>query len=426
MLRWRKVSTVIRREYLSRVRTKAFWITTLALPVIILVFTVLPSLLMRRAGGEHTIALVTADATLAKTVQDQLPASGDARSGDEGTFTIRIVHLAPEGDAAAVRTRLKRDVLAKRYSAALVVPETVYTDGKLELLTTNTSAFQLMSKLERAVGRAVTRLRLERAGVPADKVADLTRAVDLQPVRIGKGGSENAEGFLQSFFLSYALMFLLWMSVMIYGMQVMRGVLEEKSSRIVEVVVANLSAKELMAGKIMGVGAVGLTQYAIWTLVLVNLAVPGLITMAGFTGAVISPWLLVFFVLFFVLGYVLYSTFYAALGAAFNSEEEAQQMQSVAGWVIAIPFVFMFPVMNNPDSTLSVALSLFPPFAPVLFFLRMSVQFPPTWQIVLCLVLLLGTIVAVARVAAAIYRVGILMYGKRPTFREVMHWVKES
>ena len=148
--------------------------------------------------------------------------------------------------------------------------------------------------------------------------------------------------------------------------------------------------------------------------------------MAGFTGAVISPWLLVFFVLFFILGYVLYSTFYAAVGAAFNSEEEAQQIQNVAGWVIGIPFVFMFPVMNNPDSTLSVVLSLFPPFAPVLFFLRMSVQFPPTWQIVLCLVLLLGTIVGVARVAAAIYRVGILMYGKRPTFREVLRWAKES
>jgi len=98
----------------------------------------------------------------------------------------------------------------------------------------------------------------------------------------------------------------------------------------------------------------------------------------------------------------------------------------VAGWIIGIPFVFMFPVMNNPDSTLSVVLSLFPPFAPVLFFLRMSVQFPPTWQVVLCLVLLLGTIAAVARFAAAIYRVGILMYGKRPTFREVLRWAKES
>lgn len=426
MLRWSKLSTIIRREYLSRVRTKAFWITTLAFPLIILAFTVLPTMLMQRAGGEHTIALLTADEALAKAVEAGLPVAGKSNDDDESGFTFRVVHLTPEADAAGQRARLKRDVVAKRYTGVLVVPETIYTDGKLELLTTNTSAFQLMSRLERTVGRAVTRLRLERAGVPSDNIADLTRSVDLQPVRVGKDGAENAEGFLQSFFLSYALMFLLWMSVMIYGMQVMRGVLEEKSSRIVEVVVANVSARELMAGKIMGVGAVGLTQYAIWTLVLVNLAVPGLITLAGYSGAVISPWLLVFFVVFFVLGYVLYSTFYAAVGAAFNSEEEAQQIQSVAGWIIGIPFVFMFPVMNNPDSTLSVVLSLFPPFAPVLFFLRMSVQFPPTWQIVLCLVLLVGTIVVVARLAAAIYRVGILMYGKRPTFREVLRWARES
>jgi ABC-2 type transport system permease protein len=123
---------------------------------------------------------------------------------------------------------------------------------------------------------------------------------------------------------------------------------------------------------------------------------------------------------------VLYSTLYAALGAAFNSEEEAQQMQSVAGWIIGLPFVLMFPVINDPDSTLAVVFSLIPFFAPVLFFLRISVQTPPMWQIVLCIALLLVTIVAMARFAAAVYRVGILMYGKKPTVKEIIRWMRSN
>jgi ABC-2 type transport system permease protein len=142
------------------------------------------------------------------------------------------------------------------------------------------------------------------------------------------------------------------------------------------------------------------------------------------SSALLSPVLLAFFVVFFLLGYFQFASFYAAIGAAFNTEEEAQQMQTVMSLVMAMPLVMMFPVLANPDSTLSVVLSLIPLFAPVLFFLRMTVQMPPTWQIVLCLVLLLGSIFTIARLAAAVYRVGILMYGKRPSMREIVAWMR--
>ncbi len=420
-MRWRKVATVTRREYLSRVRTKAFWISTAVFPVVLAAMTVGPNLLASRAGGHYEVALVTADSALAEDVVSQLgrtPAS-------DSNLVIHIRHVLPAPDAATQRAQLKRQVLRKEISGFAILPGDIATSGKFEYLSTNVSAFGLLSSLERAVGRAVTRERLERAGLPADRVDSLTKPIDMQPVRIGKGGSENAESGAASFYLSFSFMMLLWISTMVYGFYVMRGVLEEKSSRVVEVIVANLSPLELMAGKIIGVGAVGLTQYAIWVVLAMNLAVPGLLGgVLGVSGAMVSPALLAFFVVFFLLGYALFATAYAALGAAFNTEEEAHQMQSVASWTMAIPFVVMFPVLTSPDSTFSTVISMVPFFAPGLFFLRMTVQFPPTWQIVLCLAILVATIFVVTRFAASVYRVGILMYGKRPSLREILRWAR--
>jgi ABC-2 type transport system permease protein len=430
MLRWRKVATIIRREYLVRVRTKAFWISTVLVPVMMLTFTVLPNLMLSRTGGTYTVAVVTADDVLYAAFERAVRERTAAESGGAakaGAIVVRLERARPEADTAAQRLALKRRVVGKQLAGILVLPGTVLADGKVEYVATNVSAVRLMGILERAVDAAVVNLRLTGAGVPADRVEALTARADVKPVKIGEDLSESREAaFEKSFVLSYLLTFALYFTMMFYGYYVLRGVLEEKSSRIVEVIVANVRPMELMLGKILGVGAVGLTQYAIWVLAAMNVAVPGIMGFAAMEGAtaLLSPVLLVFFVVFFVLGYFQFASFYAAIGAAFNTEEEAQQMQTVVGMVMAIPMVMMFPVLANPDSTLSVVLSLVPLFAPMLFFMRMTVQMPPVWQIALCIVLMIGSVFAIARVAAAIYRVGILMYGKRPTLRDLVVWIR--
>jgi len=427
MLRWHKVATVIRREYFARVKTKAFWISTALVPLFMVAMMVGPTLLMARAGGRFKVALVSGNEKISRAVVSELERQQKAKE-KESDLTITLQVEPPAADAAAQRSQLKREVLDKRLNAVLIIHDDVLASSKAEYLSNNLTAIRLISRLESAVQKVVVRERLIGAGIAAERTAELTRGVDLQTIQLGKNGEEGAGSFIQSFFLSYIFMFIIWFTMMIYGMYVMRGVIEEKSSRIVEVIVANLRPYELMVGKIFGIGAVGLTQYAIWVLVAMNFAIPGLIGMSLGMGKVpvLSPVVLAFFLLFFVLGYILYSTFYAAMGAAFNSEEEAQQMQGILSMIMAVPFVLMMPVMNNPDSTLSVVLSLIPPFAPVLFFLRMTIQMPPAWQIVLCLVLLIATIFLVARVAAAVYRVGILMYGKKPTLREIVQWARSS
>ena len=427
-MRWHKVSTVLRREYSSRIRTRAFWITTVVVPLLIVAFAILPGFLVSSTGGRYTVAVVTSNRALAADIQRLLAARETEDTGLVGKLDVTLSRVEPAADAAAQRTELKRRVVAKELSAVIVLPASVTDDGRAEYVSTNVSAIRLMNRLERAVGEAVMHQRLAAAGFPPEKADAIGRPLDLEAVRIAGDLSESRKGAAErSFVLSYALTFLLYMTMIFYGYYVMRGVLEEKSSRVVEVIVANIRPGELMFGKIFGIAAVGLTQYAVWVMLLLNLALVGSLFGSALTegrAVYVSPVLLAFFVVFFVLGYLLYSAFYAAVGAAFNTEEEAQQMQMTVSLVLGTSFVLMFPVMANPDSPLSVVLSLVPVFAPILFFLRMTIQTPPVWQIVLCLVLLTGSVLAVTRFAAAVYRVGILMYGKKPTFREILQWAR--
>ncbi|HQT94573.1 MAG TPA: ABC transporter permease [Thermoanaerobaculaceae bacterium] len=428
MLRWRKLATVLRREYLSRVRTRAFWISTLAVPLLVAAFSLLPSLLLTTTGGRYTVALVTGDKPLAADLQRILSAREAQDTGLTGKLDITLQPVAPAADAAGQRTELKRRVLAKELSAVVVLPAGILDGGSPEYVSTNVSSFRVMNRIERGIAAAVIHQRLTREGFPAAKVDAITKPVVMEAVRIAPDLSESRKAASEkSFVLSYVLSFLLYMTMIFYGYYVMRGVLEEKSSRVVEVVVANLRPTELMFGKIFGIGAVGLTQYAIWVLALLNLTVIGSLFGSSLTegrAAYVSPSLMVFFVVFFVLGYFQYAACYAALGAAFNTEEEAQQMQTVISMVLALSFVLMFPVMANPDAPVSVVLSLIPIFSPVLFFMRMTIQSPPLWQTVLCLALLVGSVLTLARFAAAVYRVGILMYGKKPTLREILQWAR--
>lgn len=426
MLRLPKVVTVMRREYLSRVRTKAFWISTLLVPVAMIAFAVVPSLIVSRQGGVYHVVLLTAEEELAREIEQEL---ARREQGSPSWSNLRVqLQWIPLKDDPGQREELKQRVVRKEINGCLVLPATIWEGAAAEYLSTNVTAFRLMSRLESTVERAVLRSRLRSAGLPASELDQMTRAVKMEPIRLTHDGSEHPKAIAGSFALSYVLTFLIYLTAMIYGYYVMRGVLEEKSSRIVEVIVANLSPTELMAGKIFGVGAVGLTQYAIWVVLAMNLAAPGFLGL-GLTGGasgLVSPLLLLFFVLFFIFGYFLFATVYAAVGAAFNSEEEAQQMQSAISMFLALPFVLMFLILNDPDAPMAVVLSLVPFFAPALFFLRMTVAFPPTWQIVLCFFLMGLTLLAMVRVSAAIYRVGILMYGKKPTLREIARWVRSS
>jgi ABC-2 type transport system permease protein len=217
----------------------------------------------------------------------------------------------------------------------------------------------------------------------------------------------------------------MYMTVLIFGMSVMRSVLQEKTSRIMEVLMSSVSAGDLMAGKILGVGAVGLTQIAIWASMASFAAAPGafafsaVIKQANYTLATG-----IYFAIFFLLGFFLYSALCAALGAMVSSEQEAQQIQMFVVMPLMLSFFFMFLAMRVPNDPRVVLVSMVPFAAPLVMYARIVVQTPPFWQIATCIGVMIATLYLVLLVTSRIYRVGILMYGKRPTLPEIIKWIR--
>jgi ABC-2 type transport system permease protein len=222
----------------------------------------------------------------------------------------------------------------------------------------------------------------------------------------------------------FVMVFVMFFSLLSYGVMVMRSVMEEKNSRITEVLMCAASAQELMTGKILGTGSVGLTQIAIWF----GMAAFGTHRSVYLQTALrvldVGPSLIVYFLVFYILGYLLYSAIFAGIGAIFNTIDEAQQWNFVVILPLIAASAMILPVATSSDSATAVVASLFPFCSPILMFERLAVHDPPLWQLILSFVLLIGTICLVMFVSGRIYRTGVLMYGKRPTLRELSRWLR--
>jgi ABC-2 type transport system permease protein len=280
--------------------------------------------------------------------------------------------------------------------------------------------------VRQAISLAINRQRLAQHGVPSEVADKMFPIVRLHPLPSG-GAVLNerrprSDPSVTGFLLGLVFVMVLFFSLLSYGVMVMRSVMDEKASRVMEVLLCSTTADELMAGKIVGVGAVGVTQVAIWGVI-------GMLIASGVksaTGVAIhmSPAMVILFVVFYLLGYLLYSAMFAAVGAAFNGLDEAQQWNFLMLSPLLVSSMMMMPTVTEPNSTLVTVISMIPFCAPLLMYLRLVVGPPPAWQIVACLAILIATIVAVWQLAARVYRVGILMYGKKPTIQEIIRWLR--
>jgi ABC-2 type transport system permease protein len=236
---------------------------------------------------------------------------------------------------------------------------------------------------------------------------------------------KNAPNPQVMFIATLGMVMVMYVTVLLYGVNVMRSILEEKTSRIMEVMLSTASAKDLMAGKILGVGAVGLTQVGIWVLTAGIFSSSALVASAGLIKGVLSLKLLLYFGVFFLLGYVLYSTLCAAVGSMVNSEQEAQQMQFLVMMPMILSVIFIVNIFQHPSSPVAIFGSLFPFTAPLVMFSRIAIQpETPSWQIAASIALMIATIYGMVWLCGRIYRVGILMYGKKPNLPEIMKWIK--
>ena len=416
----RKIWAVIRREFVERIRSKWFWISALLGPVFFGAMIVVP-VLFAGAGGTRRIAVVdgTTGAFGARVV-----------AGLRGGKIFRATR-APAG--VGVVDSLTQLVGAKQLDGFLIVTDAVVETGTAEYRASNVSSFRDVAELQDVLARVAVAARLERQGVDPALVGRAQLRISLDTKKIS-GSRTTGESAAQSFALAYVMGVVLFLVITIYGVNVMSSVVEEKTTRIVEVLVSSLRPFQLMMGKVLGVGAVSLFQFVLWGLgakLLLSQRRALLADLGGveearqvFQMPHLSAATLGVFLSYFLGGFFLYSAMYAAVGAMSSNEQEARQAQQPVMFLLLVAYVSMFGLTNNPESTYAVTLSLIPFTAPIAMPVRWAASTVPAAELVGSLGLLVAGIVAVTWVAARIYRVGILMTGKRPNVRELVRWVR--
>lgn len=422
-----KVWAVIRREFVERVRNKWFLISTVLGPVFMLGVGVLPALLMSRGGHVNRIVIVDAGpGTLAERLRSQLTRSGRFSASIVGTTDARI---------GAVEDSLGVVVRAEGLDGYLALSSATIEAGGAEYRGRNVSSLTDMAALEGALRQSVVVERLTRRGVDPAVVQEAQARINLKTERISRQGKGGESG-QASFFLGYGVGIILYMVILLYGINVMRSVIEEKQTRIIEILVSSLKPFQLMLGKVIGVGAVGMFQFGIWTLtghLLVRnrtRILTGFHVQAAAMNAVqmpsISGQLLTVAIVYFLLGYLLYSALFAVVGAACNTESEAQQAQQPVMMLLVASLIISIGALTDPSGPLAVGASLVPFSAPILMPVRVATSDVAPSQIALSLGIMAATVLLVIWGAARVYRIGILMYGKRPNIKELLRWARQS
>jgi len=421
----RRTWTLIRREYVQRVRNKWFLFATFSVPTLMLLAMLLPGIL---AGNNQRRSVVIA-------VVDGTNSGLEMRLADllaDDSIVVRAFKPdARVDDVVTLRAALGSDIeaVSPTADAFLVFPPDISSGGSLGLVEVRDIGNRV--RLIKAMAEDVVHWhRLRQAGLESIDASDALAQVDLQVMPFDE---ETARGEIFQI-IGFVFAMMLYVMFLVYGQMVARGVLEEKTSDIVEILVSSVRPRELMLGKILGIGAVGLTQVGIWAVVGVTLSQFGL---GGRLGELIGlgldfvgfafPWtILLFGFLYFVLGYLMYAAMFAGAGAMMTSEQDVQQVLLPAMMPIIVPIILMPAVVDTPDATWVQILSLIPAFSPILMPVRITVMSVPVWQNLAAVGLLILAIWGMAWVAGRIYRVGILMKGKAPTLPQLLHWIRHG
>ncbi|MFI5180239.1 MAG: ABC transporter permease [Thermoanaerobaculia bacterium] len=443
----RKIRAVFKREYLQAVRKKSFLIMTVLTPFLFGGLMIVPSLFaVRGIGGKH-VAVVDGTGRLGPAVAEGLkgqePADlkgmatqdfekpGRGRRSFPGNVRADYVNASGRDAKEAAKPFLERlhaEKDADQLDGVFVVPAGAFADPSLRMTYYSRSSTDLMTqeRLGRVVNRALSRERLAGHGLDPAEIDTLLRDLRVEAVQLTKAGEEKTGGEM-NFLVGFAFVLLIFLPVLLYGQEVMRGIIQEKTDRVVEILVSSMTPFELLSGKILGMAAVGLTQIAIWVTMGGVLAAYGAAAAlaAGVNlGQFLRPALALWFIVFFVLGYLINVCIYAVGGAIVTSEKEAQQVITPVIFVMMVPWFLVMPIIMSPDSAFSTALSLIPIYTPITMFIRVLVSEPPLWQVGLSILLAVGTILGFFWVTAKIFRVGLLATGKRPTIPELWRWLK--
>ncbi len=451
-----KFLAVVKREYVQRVRSKMFVVATVLGPVMMALFTVVPALLTNmKTGGPVRIAIVDESGTMYEHVREAILSERADETQDDATINDKAAQSAanensmerlqrtgkkvelsyqvepvaggadsPEALKRQLDERVKRDEL----DAYIILPKDILHNGEARYYARNTGDVFTREQIKDRLTRAVRNQRMAEQNISPGVLRDISRPVKMRTAKAGDEKEQEDTG--QGFVMVFAVGFIIYMTILMYGQVILGAVIEEKETRIAEMLFSSIRAFPLMMGKLIGVSLVALTQLLIWGLAVVAFTLYGVQILAS-RGANIRmphlpPSLFIYFALFFLLGYFIYATFYALVGSMVTTTQEGGQMALPIILLLIIGFYLAFPVIRSPNSSFAFWVSMIPFFSPITMLVRIVTQTPPLWQIALSLLIGAATVVLLVWIAARIYRTGMLMYGKRATIPEVWRWVRQA
>ncbi len=413
---------VVKREYLENVRKKSFFISTVLVPVLMLAFMIVPMLSTFFVSGDQ-VSLAVLDRT--GEVAEDFIASLDDTLKDGRPMYVPGPIVTESGDFDREQRELISMINDDRLDVLVDIPKEVFSEGKAAYITKGERSFRIIEKFENELSDIVLRKRLESEGLDYEQVAKLTKGISLDVRATTKSGTTEQREFLSEWGLVFIFVMILYMALLTWGISIQRSIIEEKGSRVIEVMLSSVEPLDLFLGKIIGLGLVGLTQLAIWVVVALSIGFYTYYAAAGiFSYINVSPLTLVYFVIYFIFGFLLYASIFTIVGAICSTEQDAQQLQGLVTLPLVVPILLLMMIIQSPNSTIAVVFSLIPLFTPMLMLARVVVLQPSFWQIALSMVLLVISIYASIYISSRVFRVGILMYGKRPGLREVVRWLR--
>jgi len=416
----RNMLLIAKREYLEQIRGRAFRLSTILVPVILLFLLSVSAFTGRKLGTGKHIVIAADSPALASAIRANLLADKHAR------YTVDTIAPFTEQDRQNILARIEN----KSVDDALLIENSSSADPQITFISESSGDLMDTSNLDVALNDAFLHQRLAQQGLSSEQVQSLVKTVHIDTLQISSTGKTGKSQGMRPFYKAMLMTFLMTMPILLYGMDMARSIVEEKSSRIFEVMLAVARPDDMLTGKLLGVGAVGLTQIAIWIAAAVLLSGSTLLgpLLSGQIKVQFTPLEAILFPVYFVLGFFLYSAFFSGLAATCETAQDLQMYITLAVIPTWTSFAILPFLLNNPNSPWVVAASIFPPTAPLVMVPRIGMLAPPFpwWQLALSLALMVFSIWAVIWFASRLYRVGILMYGKRATLPEILRWVRYS
>jgi len=438
----KKFLTVVKREYIQRVRAKMFIVSTILLPVVMSLFVLVPAIILSIETPPMRLAVVDQTGRMYSQIRQAL--SGDQPETEQNVNSSALRSTRPRRSFSRfiieevnatnqpldqIRANLDQRMRARELDGYVILPPNFFSQGKAEFINRNPGDMFSIQVLQSAINRASREQRLIDAKVDTQTRQELSKPIELRSLKAGAPSGQQSNSNA-SFTVMFGVSFVMYLAILMYGQIVLGAIIEEKETRIAEILFSSVKPFTLMMGKLVGVSLVALTQLAIWGTAFGVFAVYGvglLVSEEMRSSIPTIPFLhFVYFGLFFLLGYFIYATIYALVGSMVTTAQEGGQLAMPIILILVVSFYLFWPVSRSPDSPFSFWVSMFPFSAPVAMLVRIVTQTPPFWQIALSLLIGFSTVFVIMWLASRIYRVGMLMYGKRASIPEAIRWARQA